>query len=337
MTHKGTVTLETERLILRQISLQDAHDVFVWMSDPEVCRYEHWQPHTSVEWTGGYIREVFDYSRDDLYWWGIEYDKKLIGYVCVVEINENDKKAQLGYGIARMYWSNGFATEAVRVVLDFMFLTVCVNRIEASHSVNNGASGKVLRKAGFALEGHAKQYYYCNDGVQDSNLYAILAEDYIFANMETTIRTTINGDSQEIALDFVTHLRSLKTKFERGGGYWADKNYYIARHNGEAVCFILINGDETNGEPLGFILWSDDSPNNSYTNTTLDVQTKKVAWQHVDICGNCGGCGNPGGSHKTIFGKEFDNVCITIFSFDNPNAEEIECVKKLIEMRIKNI
>jgi ribosomal-protein-alanine N-acetyltransferase len=64
MTHKGTVTLETERLILRQISLQDAHDVFVWMSDPEVCRYERWQPHTSVEWTSGYISEVFDYSRD---------------------------------------------------------------------------------------------------------------------------------------------------------------------------------------------------------------------------------------------------------------------------------
>jgi ribosomal-protein-alanine N-acetyltransferase len=179
MTHKGTLPLETERLILRQISPQDAHDVYVWMSDPEVCKYERWQTHTSVEWTGGYIREVFDYSRDDFYWWGIEYEKKLIGFVCVVDINENDRKAGLGYGIARMYWSNGFATEAVRVVLDFMFLTVGVNRIEASHSVNNSASGKVLRKTGFALEGHAKQYYYCNNGVQDSDLYAILAEDYI--------------------------------------------------------------------------------------------------------------------------------------------------------------
>jgi 7-cyano-7-deazaguanine synthase in queuosine biosynthesis len=57
----------------------------------------------------------------------------------------------------------------------------------------------------------------------------------------------------------------------------------------------------------------------------------------LDICDNCGGCGNPSGSHKTIFGTEFDNVCITTFRFDNPNAEEIECAKKLIEIRIKDI
>jgi hypothetical protein len=155
--------------------------------------------------------------------------------------------------------------------------------------------------------------------------------------METTIRTILNGDSQEIALDFATHLRSLKTKFERGGGYWADKNYYVARYNGEAVCFILINGDEINGEPLGWVIWSDDSPHNSYANAPLHTQTKEIAWQHVDICGNCGGCGNPGGSCKMIFGKEFDKVCITTFRFDNPNAEEVECAKKLAEIRIEDI
>jgi hypothetical protein len=85
------------------------------------------------------------------------------------------------------------------------------------------------------------------------------------------------------------------------------------------------------------VIWSDDSPHNSYANTIIDTQTKEIAWQHVDICGNCEGCGNPGGSHKTILGKEFDNVCITTFRFDNPNAEKIECVKKLIQIRIKDL
>ncbi|MDR0898082.1 MAG: GNAT family N-acetyltransferase [Oscillospiraceae bacterium] len=179
MTHKGTTRLETERLILRQIIPQDAPDVFVWMGDPEVCKYERWQPHTSVGWTGGYIREVFDYSRDTLYWWGIEFENKLIGFVCVVDVNENDKKAQLGYGIARAYWSRGFTTEAVRAVVAFMFEHVGINRIEASHAIKNGASGKVLRKAGFSLEGRARQYYWCNDGVQDSDLYGLLAGDWL--------------------------------------------------------------------------------------------------------------------------------------------------------------
>ena len=60
---------------------------------------------------------------------------------------------------------------------------------------------------------------------------------------------------------------------------------------------------------------------------------KEIAWKHVDICGNCGGCKNPGGNRKTIFGKEFDNICVTPMRFDNPNAETIECVKKLIDIR----
>jgi hypothetical protein len=155
--------------------------------------------------------------------------------------------------------------------------------------------------------------------------------------IEATIRAILTGDAQNLALDFATYLRSLAVEFERGGGYWADKNYFIVRYNGEAVCYILVNADESNGEPLGWVIWFDDSPHNSYANAPLDAQMKETAWQYVDICCNCGGCGNPGGSRKTICGKEFENVCIATFRFDNPNAEEVECMKKLAEIRIGDI
>lgn len=180
INHKGTQQIKTERLLLRKILPEDAEMVYVWMSDPEVCKYECWRPHPSVDYSRGYIIEVFDYYKSDrTYQWGIETNGKLIGSVSVVNINEYDQKAVLGYCLAREFWSNGYATESVKAVLAYMFLEVGLNRVEASHSVNNVASGRVLEKAGLCLEGLAKDYYFCNSGFQDSRLFGITKAQFL--------------------------------------------------------------------------------------------------------------------------------------------------------------
>jgi ribosomal-protein-alanine N-acetyltransferase len=115
--HKGTQPLKTERLLLRKIQPDDAEMVYVWMSDPEVCKYERWNPHPNAGYSRGYIIEVFDgYKSDCTYQWGIELNGKLIGSVSIVGLNDFDRKAILGYCIARKYWSNGYAAEAVNSV-----------------------------------------------------------------------------------------------------------------------------------------------------------------------------------------------------------------------------
>jgi hypothetical protein len=196
------------------------------------------------------------------------------------DFQNNNTAANIGFFINRQYWGRGIVTACVATVIKFGFEYMHLERIFTTVETNNVGSWKALEKNGFLREGKLRHSMMLKDGLHDCFMYAVLAEDYLYANLETTIHTVLTDESQSVAFDFVSHLRSNGVKFERGGGYWADKNYYIARYNGEAVCFILINGDETNGEPLGFILWSDDSPHNSYTNTTLDVQTKEVAWQH---------------------------------------------------------
>jgi hypothetical protein len=154
--------------------------------------------------------------------------------------------------------------------------------------------------------------------------------------MKTTIRTILTGEAQDLALGFITHLLSRGVEFERGGGYWADKNYYIARYNGEAVCSIVINNDETIDEPVGWVIWSDDSGVNSFESYPLDDHVREDAWANVDLPKVC--CTTPScKSCKIIFGKAFDGVCNTTFRFDNPNTEEVECAKKLAEIRIEDI
>jgi ribosomal-protein-alanine N-acetyltransferase len=179
INHKGTQIIKTERLLLRKILPDDAEMVYLWMSDPDVCKYERWSPHQNIGYTRGYIVEVFDGYKSELtYQWGIQLGDELIGSVSIVNTNDYDQKAVLGYCLAKKYWSKGYATEAVSAVIHYMLFEVGLNRIEATHSVNNIASGRVLQKIGMVLEGFAKEYYFCNDGLQDSNLYAITRKDY---------------------------------------------------------------------------------------------------------------------------------------------------------------
>ena len=151
--------------------------------------------------------------------------------------------------------------------------------------------------------------------------------------IENSIMEILNGEARKNALNFAAYLRANGMLFERGKGYWADKHYYMIKYNGEYVCFILINGGEDNTEPEGWVVWSDDSGADWFACATPDEHLKETAWKNIDVCANCGGCKHPGGRRRTIFGKAFDNVCLTAMSFNNPNARTLEYVKKIIELR----
>ena len=153
--------------------------------------------------------------------------------------------------------------------------------------------------------------------------------------IEQNIVEILSGDAQKNALEFVAYLRANEMLFERGKGYWEDKYYWMIKYKNEYVCFILINGCEDKTEPEGWIIWSDESEN-WFAAFPLDEYMKEIAWKNVDFCGNCGGDCNPG-THKTIFGKEFYNVCRTTMKFMNPDAEAMKCVKKIVEIRKNDI
>lgn len=153
------------------------------------------------------------------------------------------------------------------------------------------------------------------------------------------IGEVLTGDTQKLAHDFVTYLSTLGMQFEKGTGYWADKRYWMVKYNNEYVCFILVNGYGSvrhQDEPEGFHIWSDDSGEDWFVNSPLDEYTKEIAWKNVDYCVHCGGVCE-GGTHKTIFGKEFNGVCRTTFRFDNPDVEAMECAKQLVKLRENDI
>jgi len=141
--------------------------------------------------------------------------------------------------------------------------------------------------------------------------------------IEVVINDVLKGDAQKNALDFAQYLKSNEMV----------ANGAEVSNNGTPVCYIHIDGSDE--KPGPWTIWTEGDYTQEHKDVLLDEHMKKIAWANVNICGDCGaGCGPE--KRKVIFGKEFDNVCNAIMAFNNPNAETLECVKKLIEMR-KNI
>lgn len=182
LTHKGTQTIETPRLILRRAVPSDAQPMFDnWASDPEVTRFLTWPTYetveTAVRWIG-ILQE--NYGKPDNYNWMIELRElhQPIGSIGVVGCSDAVGKAEIGYCIGKKWWHRGIMTEAVQAVVDFLFREVGVNRVEARHDTNNPHSGDVMKKCGMQYEGTSRAADRNNQGICDMATYAILRSEW---------------------------------------------------------------------------------------------------------------------------------------------------------------
>ena len=182
MRHAGTQTIITPRLTLRRFEIADADMVFRnWANDDEVTRFMRWTAHKDVEETKVSIQSWIDgYRESSKYHWGICLKSgEMIGSVGIIITAEYDFKAEVGYCIGRQFWQQGYASEAVKAVIDYMFTNTDIERIEAYHSILNLASGNVMANAGMRCEGFAKHKYLCRDGFQNCDLYGIIREEWV--------------------------------------------------------------------------------------------------------------------------------------------------------------
>jgi ribosomal-protein-alanine N-acetyltransferase len=79
--------------------------------------------------------------------------------------------------LGEKFWNHGYMSEALFKVIDFLFETTDVNRIEAEHDTKNSNSGKVMAKAGMTFEGVLREAGYNNQGIVDVAYYSILRSD----------------------------------------------------------------------------------------------------------------------------------------------------------------
>ena len=183
LNHKGTKTIETDRLILRPFAMDDAPAMYRnWASDDAVTKHLTWPTHADVEVTRMVLADwIAGYAGDKFYQWAIvlkENGPEPIGSISAVHIHEEIDGAVMGYCMGRTHWGKGIMTEALTALIDFFFTEVGVNRIEADHDPNNPASGRVMEKSGMTYEGTMRQAGRSNQGIIDVSRWAILRQDW---------------------------------------------------------------------------------------------------------------------------------------------------------------
>ncbi len=173
---------ETERLILRRPRPEDAEAIFDrYANDPEVTRYLGWLRHTSVEDSRSFI--AFSES---------EWERWAVGPL-LVELKESGLllgstglafetlwRASTGYVFSKGAWGKGYATEAMRAVVE-IGRTAGLTRLYALCHAGHSASAHVLEKCGFLREGLLRRHFEfpnLDDGAHDIFHYGFVYEKY---------------------------------------------------------------------------------------------------------------------------------------------------------------
>ncbi|MEJ7827005.1 MAG: GNAT family N-acetyltransferase [Segetibacter sp.] len=173
--------LISQRLKLRQVSPEDANEVFFLRSDKRVMEFLDRQPAKSIEDAQEFIEKLKDLEdKQDAVTWAItlKEDVKLIGTICYWNILKEHYRAEIGYVLHPDFQGKGIMHEAFSTVLEYGFKTMHLHSVEANVNPNNHASIKLLEKNNFKREGYFKENYYFNGKFLDSAIYSLLALDY---------------------------------------------------------------------------------------------------------------------------------------------------------------
>lgn len=161
----NTPTLETDRLLLRPFTYEDAEDVFTcWESDPDVARYMFWTSHNDIEKTKEWLTfEVGQIEKEDWYRFALVLKKsgELIG-TGLIYFEEEVSSWEIGYNLGKKYWGMGYTTEAMRRIISFAKEELGITEFVGRYAKENPDSGKVMEKLGFQFEKEIP--YECNNG-----------------------------------------------------------------------------------------------------------------------------------------------------------------------------
>ena len=149
--------IETERLILRPLTLKDAEAEFVWLSDPIVNRYMPYNLYTNIADVEKWLETASNAERELHFGFVRKADGLLIGAGSIGP-DENEPGAWcFGYNLRRDAWNQGYATEATRAMIDLARQAYGVKVFTANHAIDNPASGRVMEKCGLHFD-HYGEY-----------------------------------------------------------------------------------------------------------------------------------------------------------------------------------
>ena len=144
----GTTELRTQRLTLRRYRSEDADLLYRYFgTDPVMYKYSGWNPYATPEMAEGAVREFIDsYADEHFYGWVLDADGALCGTMGAYDFK--DDRIEVGFSIARNCWGRGYATEALKAVLEYLTENEGISCVTAWCAAENIGSHRALEKSG---------------------------------------------------------------------------------------------------------------------------------------------------------------------------------------------
>lgn len=177
-------TLTAERVKLRWLTDDDTEAIYSIFSDHDVTRYWSTPPMTSTTQAERLVNSVHQLFREHrLYQWGLTLhdSDEVIGTCTLAELNAQNRRAEIGFALARPYWQGGLMSDGLRTLLAFAFTELKLHRIEADVDPRNEASIGLLNRLGFDREGYMRERWIVNGEICDTAFFGLLEKDWLAA------------------------------------------------------------------------------------------------------------------------------------------------------------
>jgi ribosomal-protein-alanine N-acetyltransferase len=175
-------TLQTDRLVLRELRAEDVAQAHRMFSDPEVMRYVGKVPHTSVDQSMTFIHrnQALFPARDGIRWAMTRRGSdELIGSCGHWRLYKEHFRSEIGYDLLPAYWGQGLMTEALRAILAFGFTCMGLHSVEAQIDPLNERSRRVLTQLGFTQDGLLRENFYFAGQFTDTAVFTLLAREFL--------------------------------------------------------------------------------------------------------------------------------------------------------------
>ena len=183
MPDESFTELAGQRVAVRRFQLSDVRQFVAYRSSAEVARFQSWDAPYPPEAGERFIREMMTLHPDMAGEWFqfavvLRATGQLLGDCAAMPRADDPRQCEIGFTIAGEHQGHGYATEAVRLLVNYLFTARSKHRITAYCDPRNAASVAVLERLAMRREGHLRQSTWAKGEWTDDVLYAVLSDEW---------------------------------------------------------------------------------------------------------------------------------------------------------------
>lgn len=191
---KDNVIIETQRLLLRKVRVNDASDIYEYSCRKETSEYLLWDTHPFYSYTvelTKFLQKEYNAGRYMDFALVYKETGKMIGTAGFTTEDLKNKCCEVGYVISPDYWGKGLATEALNAIINLAFCHFKMNRVEAKYMIENTVSRKVMEKCGMTFEGVLRSKMLVKGAFRDIGVCSVLSHEYFSVPRKSILESPV--------------------------------------------------------------------------------------------------------------------------------------------------